>query len=65
MSDFLTMTETADTLGVSKQYVHQLIKSKPPKLVAVWMLGRWAVPRSEVKRLKKAQAKSANGNGHK
>lgn len=53
MSDFLTMTEAASSLGVSKQYVHQLIKSEPPKLVAVWMLGRWAIPRSEIKRLKR------------
>ena len=63
MSDFLTMAETADTLGVSKQYIHQLIRSKPPKLVAVWMLGRWAIPRAEVKRIKREQAKSTNGNG--
>jgi predicted DNA-binding transcriptional regulator AlpA len=62
MNGFLTMTLAADKVGVSKQYIWQLIKAE--KLQAVWMLGRWAVPESEVKRLKRERSKSSS-NGHK
>lgn len=64
MNGFLTMTEAAEEIGVKRQYVHQLIQSE--KVQAVWMLGRWAVPESEVKKIKKArQSKAKNGNGSK
>lgn len=66
MNNFLTMTEAADSIGTSRQYIHQLIKAQ--QLAAVWMLGRWAVPQSEVSRLKRERrqpAKKSNGNGHK
>lgn len=58
--NFLTVTETAERLGMRRQSVHYLINSGQIK--AVWMLGRWAIPTEEVtryKRLRNGRAKAA------
>ena len=49
--NFLTATEAAERLGVTRQMVHHLIKTDQIK--ALWMLGRWAIPTEEVTRLKR------------
>ena len=66
MPDFLTVQETADRIGITRQAVQQLIDSE--RLYAVWMLNKWAIPTTEAdkyKREKAAKAKHPNGNGHK
>lgn len=66
MPDFLTVQETADKIGITRQAVQQLIDSK--RLYAVWMLNKWAIPTTEAekyRRQKAARVKRSNGNGHK
>lgn len=66
MGDFLTVSQAADEIGITRQAVQQLIDSE--RLYAVWMLERWAIPAAEVKKYKreKEQKKATvttNGNG--
>jgi excisionase family DNA binding protein len=67
MTDFLTVSQAADKIGITRQAVQQLIESK--RLPAYWMLERWAIPSSEVARYKREkqrkQHQQSNGNGHK
>lgn len=66
MPDFLTVQETADKIGITRQAVQQLIDSK--RLYAVWMLNKWAIPTTEAdkyRRKRAARVKHTNGNGHK
>lgn len=49
-TNFLTVSQVAEELDVSRQYVQQLIDSD--RLKAFWMLERWAIPESEVERFK-------------
>ena len=55
MNGFLTVTQAANLIGVHRQTVHDMIASK--RINAVWMLERWAVPKSEVVRIKGERAK--------
>lgn len=64
MGDFLTVSQAGREIGITRQAVQQLIESK--RLYAVWMLERWAIPTTEVRKYKRyKQSKQANGNGHK
>lgn len=63
MGDFLTVSQAAHEIGISRQAVQQLIDSE--RLYAVWMLERWAIPTTEVKKYKRDKQKKSNGNGHK
>lgn len=63
-SSFLTVSQAADLIGVSRQYVQQLIDGE--KIEAEWMLERWAIPMTEINRIKRERQlalKSTNGNG--
>jgi excisionase family DNA binding protein len=68
MGDFLTVSQAADEIGITRQAVQQLIDSE--RLYAVWMLERWAIPAAEVKKYKREKEKrstiatSTNGNSH-
>lgn len=50
MPEILTVTQAADCIGVSRQYIQVLIGKGQIK--AFKMLERWAVPQSEVMRVK-------------
>lgn len=64
MTDFLTVSQAASKIGITRQAVQQLIESK--RLPAYWMLERWAIPASEVAKYKREKRqKQSNGNGHK
>jgi excisionase family DNA binding protein len=66
MTNFLTVSQAADRIGITRQAVQQLIESK--RLPAFWMLERWAIPANEVtryKREKQQKQQQSNGNGHK
>jgi excisionase family DNA binding protein len=67
MTSFLTVSQAAASIGVTRQYIQQLIDSE--KIQAEWMLERWAIPLTEVNRIKRERQagspKSTNGNGHK
>lgn len=51
MSSFFTVSQAATAVGVSRQYIQQLIDEG--RVNAVWMLERWAIPESEVTRVKR------------
>ncbi len=55
MPEILTVSQAADFIGVSRQYVQILIGKGEIK--AFKMLARWAVPESEVERIKGKRAK--------
>jgi len=66
MTDFLTVSQAATKIGITRQAVQQLIDSE--RLRAFWMLERWAIPATEVSKYKREKrqksAKQSNGNGH-
>ena len=63
----LTVSQAATEIGITRQAVQQLIESGT--LDAEWVLERWGISATEVKRYKREKAtklpKSTNGNGHK
>ncbi len=63
----LTVSQAATEIGITRQAVQQLIESGT--LEADWMLERWGISATEVKRYKRekaARASKSNGtNGHK
>jgi excisionase family DNA binding protein len=67
MTDFLTVSQAATKIGITRQAVQQLIESK--RLPAYWMLERWAIPASDVAKYRREKrqrsTKQSNGNGHK
>ena len=67
MENYLTVSQAATELGITRQAVQQLIDSE--RLKARWMLERWAIPATVVRKYKrKKELKSSpttNGNGHK
>lgn len=59
-SNFLTVSQAADKIGITRQAVQQLIESE--RLKAFWMLERWAIPSDEVTKYKREKTKKkSNG----
>ena len=59
-SNFLTVTQAADRIGITRQAVQQLIESE--RLKAFWMLERSAIPTDEVAKYKREKTKKkSNG----
>lgn len=65
MTEYLTVTQAADRIGITRQAVQQLVDSGT--LPAEWILERWAISATEVKKYKqvKESKKTINGNGQK
>ena len=63
----LTVSQAATEIGITRQAVQQLIESGT--LNAEWVLERWGISATEVKRYKREKAakspKISNGNGNK
>ena len=49
-STFLTVSQVAVELDVTRQAVQLMIQEK--RIQAIWMLERWAIPATEVNRIK-------------
>ena len=56
---FLTVAQAAEELGVTRQAVQLMIQDE--RISAEWMLERWAIPATEVARIKKQREQVANG----
>lgn len=56
MSDFLTVTEFADRLGLKRHAVYAAIRQN--RITSIRLLDKLGVPRSELKRFKRRK----NGN---
>ena len=54
---FLTVSQAADELGISRQAVQLMIEDE--RIHALWLLEKWAIPESEVKRIKKERKQPA------
>jgi excisionase family DNA binding protein len=52
MTGLLTTTQAAQRLAITRQAVLYMINDK--RINAVWMLERWAIPVTEVTRLRQA-----------
>lgn len=55
-STFLTVSQAAKELDVSRQAIQLMIQED--RIKAIWMLEKWAIPESEVTRIKKERKQS-------
>lgn len=53
---FKTVGQAANEIGVTRQAVNQMIHDK--RIHAIWMLEQWAIPSTEVKRVKDQRKKA-------
>ena len=54
---FQTVGQAAKEIGVSRQAVNQMIHDG--RIHAIWMLEQWAIPDTEIKRVKERREKSS------
>lgn len=54
---FQTVGQAAKTIGVTRQAVNQMIHDG--RLHALWMLEQWAIPETEIQRVKQQRQKRA------
>lgn len=59
-TNFLTVSQTAEKLSITRQAVQYLIENK--RLQAFWMLERWAIPATEVAKYRRKRIKKSNGH---
>lgn len=52
---FKTVGQAAREIGVSRQAVNQMIHDE--RIHAIWMLEQWAIPDTEVRRVKQQREK--------
>lgn len=53
---FQTVGQAAKEIGVTRQAINQMIHDG--RLHAIWMLEQWAIPDTEIKRVKRQREKS-------
>lgn len=54
---FQTVGQAAKVIGVSRQAINQMIHDG--RLHAIWMLEQWAIPDTEIKRVKQQREKQS------
>lgn len=53
---FQTVGQAAKAIGVTRQAINQMIHDG--RIHAIWMLEQWAIPDTEIKRVKEQREKS-------
>ena len=56
---FLTVTQAAEELGISRQAVQLMVDDK--RIHALWIMERWAIPEAEVERIRAERKPVRNG----
>jgi excisionase family DNA binding protein len=54
---FQTVGQAAKVIGVTRQAINQMIHDG--RLHAIWMLEQWAIPDTEIKRVREQREKSS------